>query len=37
MTDLTHHVVDALGTRIHVGEMGEGPVVLFVHGFPESW
>ncbi len=32
-----HHAVDALGTRIHVAEMGEGPLVLFVHGFPESW
>jgi pimeloyl-ACP methyl ester carboxylesterase len=32
-----HRVVDALGTRIHVAEMGEGPLVLFVHGFPESW
>jgi pimeloyl-ACP methyl ester carboxylesterase len=41
MTDTTdrvrHHTVDALGTRIHVAEMGEGPLVLFVHGFPESW
>ncbi len=31
------HVVDALGTPIHVVEVGEGPLVLFVHGFPESW
>lgn len=36
-SDVRHHVVDALGTRIHVAEMGEGPLVLFVHGFPESW
>ncbi|MFT7650776.1 MAG: pimeloyl-ACP methyl ester carboxylesterase [Candidatus Poriferisodalaceae bacterium] len=35
--DIIHHSVDALGTRIHVAEMGEGPLVLFVHGFPESW
>lgn len=32
-----HAVVDALGTRIHVAEVGEGPLVLLVHGFPESW
>ncbi len=32
-----HSLVDAFGTRIHVAEMGEGPLVLFVHGFPESW
>lgn len=31
------HDVDAFGTRIHVAEVGEGPIVLFVHGFPESW
>lgn len=36
-TEIHHHDVDALGTRIHVAEMGEGPMVLFVHGFPESW
>ena len=34
---LTRHDVDAHGTRIHVAEMGAGPLVLFVHGFPESW
>ena len=34
---LRRHDVDAFGTRIHVAEVGEGPIVLFVHGFPESW
>ncbi|HAZ56309.1 MAG TPA: epoxide hydrolase, partial [Acidimicrobiaceae bacterium] len=34
---LVRHDVDAHGTRIHVAEVGEGPMVLFVHGFPESW
>ncbi|MEE2768656.1 MAG: alpha/beta hydrolase [Actinomycetota bacterium] len=34
---LRRHDVDAFGTRIHVAEIGEGPLVLFVHGFPESW
>ncbi len=34
---LRRHDVDAFGTRIHVAEVGEGPLVLFVHGFPESW
>ena len=33
----THRTVDAFGTRIHLVEHGEGPVVLLVHGFPESW
>lgn len=31
------HVVDVDGTRIHCVEAGEGPLVLLVHGFPESW
>jgi pimeloyl-ACP methyl ester carboxylesterase len=31
------HVVAANGIRIHVVEQGEGPIVLLVHGFPESW
>ena len=37
LSRVKHHDVDALGTRIHVAELGEGPMVLFVHGFPESW
>ncbi len=37
MTELTHRTVDAAGTRIHLVEAGEGPLVLLVHGFPESW
>jgi pimeloyl-ACP methyl ester carboxylesterase len=31
------HVVDVAGTRIHCVEAGTGPLVLLVHGFPESW
>ena len=34
---MTQHVVDALDTRINVVELGEGPLVLCLHGFPESW
>jgi len=34
---LTHRIVYARGTRIHLVEQGEGPLVLLVHGFPESW
>jgi pimeloyl-ACP methyl ester carboxylesterase len=36
-TDLHHRTVDLAGVRIHLVEQGEGPVVLLVHGFPESW
>jgi pimeloyl-ACP methyl ester carboxylesterase len=32
------HVVDIGGDhRVHCVEAGEGPLVLMVHGFPESW
>jgi pimeloyl-ACP methyl ester carboxylesterase len=34
---MKHRVVDARGTRIHLVEHGAGPLVLLVHGFPESW
>ena len=34
---MKHHIIDAHGTRIHVVEEGAGPLVLLVHGFPESW
>ncbi len=30
-------LVDAYGTRLHYVEAGEGPLVVLVHGFPESW
>lgn len=32
-----HRIVDARGVRIHLVEEGTGPLVLMVHGFPESW
>ena len=35
--DLKRYDVDAYDCRIHVAEIGEGPLVLLVHGFPESW
>ncbi|MFN8024717.1 MAG: alpha/beta hydrolase [Acidimicrobiales bacterium] len=30
-------VVDVAGSRVHCVEAGEGPLVILVHGFPESW
>ncbi|WP_431967205.1 alpha/beta fold hydrolase [Actinacidiphila sp. bgisy160] len=32
-----HHTVDAPAGRLHLVEQGSGPLVLLVHGFPESW
>jgi pimeloyl-ACP methyl ester carboxylesterase len=37
VTELRHHTVAGRDVRLHVVEVGEGPLVLFVHGFPESW
>ena len=37
MTDVAHRVLSANHIRIHIAEQGDGPLVLFVHGFPESW
>jgi pimeloyl-ACP methyl ester carboxylesterase len=36
-TDLTHRIIPVNGIRLHTVEAGEGPLVLLVHGFPESW
>ncbi|MFD0820785.1 alpha/beta fold hydrolase [Micromonospora zhanjiangensis] len=33
----THRFVGANGSRFHVVEAGAGPMVLFLHGFPEFW
>jgi pimeloyl-ACP methyl ester carboxylesterase len=32
-----HRHVAANGARFHVAESGRGPLVLFLHGFPEFW
>jgi len=37
MAELKHRVVNSNDIRIHLVEAGQGPLVLMVHGFPESW
>ncbi|MEU0397163.1 alpha/beta hydrolase [Streptomyces sp. NPDC006208] len=37
VTALTHRLVSSPAGRIHLVEQGTGPLVLLVHGFPESW
>ncbi|MFL6069822.1 MAG: alpha/beta fold hydrolase [Actinomycetes bacterium] len=32
-----HRTIAARGARFHVAEMGDGPLVLLLHGFPEFW
>ncbi|MFJ7277325.1 alpha/beta fold hydrolase [Kitasatospora sp. NPDC098663] len=34
---IKHSHVEVNGVRLHVAEQGEGPLVLLLHGFPESW
>ncbi len=34
---LKHRLLNVNGVRLHLAEQGEGPLVIFVHGFPELW
>lgn len=36
-TNAEHRLLPSPAGRVHVVEQGEGPLVLLVHGFPESW
>ncbi|MGQ4618902.1 alpha/beta fold hydrolase [Nocardia sp. R7R-8] len=36
MSEPKSRTVSAAGHRIHLEELGEGPIVLMIHGFPES-
>lgn len=33
----THRDISANGIRLHVAELGTGPLVVLLHGFPEFW
>ncbi len=35
--EITHRTIQANGISMHLAEAGEGPLVLLLHGFPESW
>nr|GME12919.1 bifunctional epoxide hydrolase 2-like [Ipomoea batatas] len=39
MDEIEHKFIEVNGLKIHVAEIGSGsgPVVLFLHGFPEIW
>jgi pimeloyl-ACP methyl ester carboxylesterase len=37
VSEFEHRLVSANGARLHVVEQGKGPLVIFVHGFPELW
>ena len=34
---IEHAYADVNGVRLHVARSGEGPLMLFLHGFPEFW
>ena len=34
---MTHRIVELEGLGMHVAEMGEGPPVLMLHGWPQHW
>jgi epoxide hydrolase 4 len=34
---LTHGYADVNGVRLHYAQSGRGPLILFLHGFPEFW
>ncbi|KAL5713142.1 Epoxide hydrolase 2 [Ranunculus cassubicifolius] len=34
---IKHSILPINGINMHIAEKGEGPVVLFIHGFPELW
>ncbi|WP_342375272.1 alpha/beta hydrolase [Myxococcus stipitatus] len=37
MPGITHRVIETNGIQLHVAEAGVGPLVLLLHGWPESW
>ncbi|MFI7671646.1 alpha/beta fold hydrolase [Nocardia sp. NPDC049526] len=34
---IEHRTLDVNGLRMHIAEAGSGPLVLLLHGWPESW
>jgi pimeloyl-ACP methyl ester carboxylesterase len=37
LPSLTHGYADVNGVRLHYAQSGRGPLILFLHGFPEFW
>ncbi len=35
--DIKHRMIKSNGINMRIAEMGEGPLVLLIHGWPESW
>ncbi|MGH9576604.1 MAG: alpha/beta fold hydrolase, partial [Terriglobales bacterium] len=37
MSELKHRFIDTNSIKMHIAEMGEGPLIVLCHGWPESW
>lgn len=37
MEGIIHRTVTVNGINTHIAEKGEGPIILFLHGFPQLW
>ncbi|XP_058075981.1 uncharacterized protein LOC131224693 [Magnolia sinica] len=37
MDGIEHRIVAVNGINMHIAEKGDGPVILFLHGFPDIW
>jgi pimeloyl-ACP methyl ester carboxylesterase len=37
MDSIEHKMISVNGINMHIAEKGQGPLVLFLHGFPELW
>jgi pimeloyl-ACP methyl ester carboxylesterase len=37
MVEVGHRFIETNGIRMHIAERGTGPLVVLLHGFPESW
>jgi pimeloyl-ACP methyl ester carboxylesterase len=34
---VTNHYADNKGVHIHYASIGEGPLIVMIHGFPDFW
>ena len=37
MDEISHRFIEPNGIKMHIAELGEGPLVVLCHGFPECW
>ena len=37
LDEVTHGYADNNGVKIHYASIGEGPLVVMLHGFPDYW